>query len=191
MTSALVVVDPLNDFVSRRGKGWPMIREVAREVDLVANLRTAIGTARARRMPVVYAPHRRGTEGNKYRYPTPNQDLARLARFFEGYGGRFASELAPASWDFVASVHDVSSGFGGTDLDAHLRSVGVNQIVVCGLLTNTCVESTARQGVDLGYRVSVLSDAVAAWTRADHAAAVNGSLPLVVDSVLSTAEFTS
>lgn len=191
MTSALVVVDPLNDFLSRFGKGWPMLRQVAGEVGLVDNLRSAIAAARARDMPVVYAPHRRGGERRKYQHPTPNQDLVRLTRFFDGFGGRFHAELAPIAGDFIASPHEVSSGFGGTDLDAHLRSVGVDRIVVCGLLTNTCIESTVRQGVDLGYHVSVLTDAVATWTHADHAAAVQGSLPLVAHATLTTAEFTS
>ena len=59
MTSALVVIDPFNDFVSRRGKGWPMLREVAGEVQLLPNMRAAIGTARKRGLPVIYAPHGR------------------------------------------------------------------------------------------------------------------------------------
>jgi Isochorismatase family len=61
MTSALVVVDALNDFVSRRGKGWPMLRSVATEEGLVAHLRRAIAAARARDIPVLHAPHRAGT----------------------------------------------------------------------------------------------------------------------------------
>jgi nicotinamidase-related amidase len=190
MTSALVVVDPLNDFLSRRGKGWPMLREVAGKVNLVANINAAITAARGRDIPVVYAPHRAGHECGGLQYSTPNQELSRLSGFFNGYGGRFYSELAPAPGEFVATAHAVSSGFGGTDLDAHLRSIGVGQIVICGLLSNTCIESTARHGVDLGYHVSVLSDAVAAWTPADHAAAVDGSLPLVTHQVMSTAEYT-
>ncbi|WP_018161642.1 cysteine hydrolase family protein [Smaragdicoccus niigatensis] len=191
MTSALVVVDPLNDFVSRRGKGWPMLRYMANDVGLIPNMRAAITAARDRGMPVVYAPHRGGGERRTYRYPTPNQDVIRLIRFFDGFGGRFHPELAPAAGDFVASLHEVSSGFGGTDLDAHLRSVGIEEIVICGLLTNTCVESTARHGVDLGYHVTVLTDAVAAWTPADHDASVNGSLRHVVHKLMTTTEFVS
>jgi nicotinamidase-related amidase len=71
----------------------------------------------------------------------------------------------PRRGEVVVSAHDVSSAFGGTDLDLHLRSLDVDEIVACGLLANTCIESTVRQGVDLGYRVTVLTDAVAAWTR--------------------------
>lgn len=168
-----------------------MLRDVAGDVGLLSNMTAAIGAARDRGMPVVYAPHRRGREGPRHRYPTPNQDLARLSGFFGGFGGRYHPRLVPASVDFVASAHNVSSGFGGTDLDEHLLSIGVDSIAVCGLLTNTCVESTARHGVDLGYHVSVLTDAVATWTRADHAAAVNGSLRQVVHRLLTTKEFTS
>lgn len=191
MTSALVVVDPLNDFVSRRGKGWPLLREVAGEVGLIDHLRTAIAAARRQGMPVVYAPHRGGGDRRTYAHPTPNQDLVRLIRFFSGFGGRFHADLAPAEGDFVSSPHGVSSGFGGTNLDEHLKSSGVDEIVICGLLTNTCIESTARQAVDLGYHVTVLTDAIASWTRADQAAAVDGSLPLVVHSLMTTAEFAS
>ena len=191
MRSALVVIDPLNDFVSRRGKGWPMLRDVAGDVGLLSNLRAAIDAARERGLPVIYAPHGRGDGPRRYRYPTPNQDLIRLSGFFRGFGGRYHSALVPASGDFVASPHYVSSGFGGTNLDQHLLSIGVEAITLCGLLTNTCVESTARHGVDLGYHVSVLTDAVATWTPADQAAAVNGSLRHVVHCLLTTHEFTS
>lgn len=191
MTSALLVVDPFNDFVSRRGKGWPLLREVAGEVGLVANLRAAITSARGRGTPVVYAPHSSASQCGGHAHPTPNQDLTRLTRFFDGFGGRFHPDLAPADGEFIATPHHVSSGFGGTDLHEHLRSIGVDRIVVCGLLTNTCIESTARHGVDLGYRVGVLTDAVASWTPADHGAAVHGSLPLVVHELTTTAEYTS
>lgn len=191
MTSALVVIDPVNDFVSRCGKGWLMMREVAGDVGLVSNMRAAIDAARDRAVPVVYAPHRRGRGGPKPRFATPSQDMARLSGFFTGFGGRFHPALAPIAGDFVASEHSVSSGFGGTDLDEHLLSIGTEHITICGLLTNTCVESTARQGVDLGYHVSVLTDAVATWTPADQAAAVDGSLRQVVHSLLTTRDFVS
>jgi nicotinamidase-related amidase len=191
MTSALVVVDALNDFVSRRGKGWPMLRSVATEEGLVAHMQRAIAAARARDIPVLHAPHRAARDMGRYRHPTPNQELARLTRFFNGFGGRFHPDLMPRRGEVVVSAHDVSSAFGGTDLDLQLRSLDVDEIVVCGLLANTCIESTVRQGVDLGYRVTVLADAVAAWTRADHMAAVDGSLRQVAHTLMRTSEFTS
>lgn len=191
--TALVVIDPYNDFTSRLGKGWPLIREVANDVKLIDHLKQAIAAARLCGIPVVYAPHLRYRRGQDQsaRFPNPTQFLTRLMPFFaEGRrGGRFRTDLAPQPGDFVASEHPLSSGFTDTNLDEHLRSIGATHLVMCGLLTNTCVESTARAAVDLGYRVSVLEDAVAAWSYADHEAALCGSLRQVVHDVIPTKSF--
>lgn len=192
MTTALIVIDPYNDFTSRRGKGWPLVRNVATEVGLIRHLQQAIDAARRWGIPIVYAPHHRYRRGqDRVRFPNPSQYLSRLTHFFANgrYGGRFRDELAPAPGDFVATEHHVSSGFTGTDLDAYLRSIGATDLMVCGLLTNTCVESTVRHAVDLGYRVTVLSDAVASWSPADHRAALDGSLPKVAHGVIATEKF--
>jgi nicotinamidase-related amidase len=189
-STAVLVIDPYNDFTSPLGKGWPLIRAVAKEVRLIANLKRVLAEARRRGIPVVYAPHsryRRG-KGRDVKWPNPSQFLVRLSKFFTDgrYGGRFRTDLAPAPGEFVASEHAISSGFGGTDLDQHLRSIGAEHLVVCGLLTNTCVESTVRHAVDLGYMVTVLNDGVAAWSHEDHAAALDGSLRKIAHSVDKT-----
>ena len=186
----VVLIDPYNDFISRFGKGWPLIREVANEVGLIDNLRHVLAEARTRKLPVVYAPHtrhRRHTD-SPVPFPNPSQYLARKTRFFANgrHGGRFRADLAPRPGEFIACEHPVSSAFAGTNLDAHLRSIRATDLVICGLLTNTCVESTARQAVDLGYHVTVISDAVAAWSHQDHAAALAGSLSQIAHAILST-----
>jgi nicotinamidase-related amidase len=50
--------------------------------------------------------------------------------------------------------------FTGTDLDAYLRSVGVTQVVICGVATSAGVESTARQAHELGFNVTLATDAM-------------------------------
>lgn len=188
-STAVLLIDPYNDFTSALGKGWPLIRAVANKVHLIDNLKRVLKEARRVGIPVVYAPHQRYRSGkrNEMKWPSPSQLLARRSHFFadERYGGRFRTDLAPQPGEFVASEHAVSSGFGGTNLDEHLRSIGVQNLVICGLLTNTCVESTLRQAVDLGYAVTVISDGVAAWSHDDHAAALDGSLREVAHAVVT------
>ena len=191
-TAELVVIDPLYDFLSSRGKGWPLLRPVARRVGLLGNLRRALDAARLSGLAIAYAPHHRHRRGDPLpRFPSPSQILGHRSRFFEAGrpGGEFYPDLAPAPGEFVAREHEVSSAFGGTDLHSHLRGKGISHIVLCGLLSNTCVESTARQGVDLGYGVTVLVDAVASWSHRDHDSAVEGSLRLVAHRLTSTGEF--
>jgi nicotinamidase-related amidase len=193
VSTALIVIDPYNDFVSPVGKAWPLVREVATEVGLVDHMRAAIAGARSNGFPVVYAPHHRYRRtAPQARFPNPSQYLSRLTHFFAdgGYGGRFRSDLAPDNGEFVAAEHHTASGFTGTDLDAHLRSIGATHLVICGLLTNTCVESTVRHAVDLSYRVTVLSDAVASWGPEDHCAGIT-SLERIAHSVRTTESFLS
>lgn len=56
----------------------------------------------------------------------------------------------------------VSGEEGPTELDGLLRQAGIERVVICGLATDYCVLATARDAVRLGYRTSVLTDAIAA-----------------------------
>ena len=59
----------------------------------------------------------------------------------------------------------VNSAFIGTGLEQHLRSAGIASLVIAGLTTDHCVSSTARMAADLGFRVTVVSDATATHER--------------------------
>ena len=79
--------------------------------------------------------------------------------------------LAPAAGEEI--VHKVGvSAFQATRLDALLRNAEVRDVVVAGAFTHMVVESTVRQGFDLGYRMSVAADACCAPAAAPHDAAL-------------------
>ena len=65
--------------------------------------------------------------------------------------------------------------FATTDLACRLRRLGTRTVVVAGVYSDACVESTARNAAELGYPVFVAEDACAAWDPAFHAASM-GSL---------------
>jgi len=54
---------------------------------------------------------------------------------------------------------ETHSAFIGTDLEARLRSAGIDTVVIAGFVTNHCVEATARVAGDLGFTTYVVSDA--------------------------------
>ncbi len=84
-------------------------------------------------------------------------------------GAEFIADLAPSPGEWVVRKHRYSA-FTGTDLDLLLRSAGVRSIVVTGVSTNACVESTVRAGFELDYYVAAPSDAVASWDQTLHEA---------------------
>lgn len=190
--TALLLVDPYNDFLSPGGKLWPLVEPVARAVGLLDHLRAVLDAARASGVRVVVVPHHRWEEGDfeSWTHATPYQVASAGARVFErgSWGGEWRSEFAPRPGDLVAKEHWSASGFAGTDLDVLLRQHDVRDVVVVGLLANTCIEVTARAASELGYRVTLVRDATAALSpEAMHSAhLLNG--PTFAHAILSTAE---
>jgi ureidoacrylate peracid hydrolase len=76
-------------------------------------------------------------------------------------------ELKPEG-DEIVLTKITSSAFLSTSLDLILHNLDVDTLIVCGVITNGCVESTVRDGRDLGYKVIVVGDACATWTRDMH-----------------------
>jgi nicotinamidase-related amidase len=79
-------------------------------------------------------------------------------------GNAFKPEALPRGGEPVFRKA-VSSAFIGTDLERHLRGQDIAELVIIGLTTDHCVSSTARMASDLGFRVTVVSDATATHER--------------------------
>ena len=188
--TALVLVDPYNDFLSVGGKLWPQVEAVAKAVSLLDNLRALTSAARAGRVPVVIAPHRRWEEGDQdgWNHASPYQAASARAQVFArgSWGGEWHPDFAPRATDAVAHEHWGASGFAGTDLDFLLRQRSVVDVIVVGLLANTCIEGTARFAAELGYRVTLVRDATAAFSpdRMHAAHELNG--PTYAHEIVST-----
>ena len=83
------------------------------------------------------------------------------------WDGKVIEEIAPGE-DEIVLPKSSSSVFISTHIDYILRNLGVSQIVLCGCLTDQCVESAVRDACDLGYLVTLVPDACATMTQARH-----------------------
>lgn len=77
-------------------------------------------------------------------------------------GTAWIEKTAPQEGEMVLTK-TVSSCFSGTNLDQYLRYMGVQYLVICGFVTDECVETTFRDALDLGYLPFALSDATTAY----------------------------
>ncbi|PIC02206.1 isochorismatase [Caulobacter sp. X] len=89
----------------------------------------------------------------------------------EGEAGSDFYGPQPAAGELVVKKARYS-GFVGTTLDAQLKSMGVDTLVVAGLTTECCVDSTVRDAFSLDYHVFVAADACAAYEPDIHAASL-------------------
>jgi nicotinamidase-related amidase len=115
-----------------------------------ANMARLLAYWRECRAPVLHVRHCSTEAGSALRPELP--------------GNAFKPEVRPAAGEPVFSK-TVNSAFVGTDLDSHLRGAGIGKLVIAGLTTDHCVSATTRSASDLGYEVTLASDATAAFGR--------------------------
>ncbi|MCP1470312.1 nicotinamidase-related amidase [Sphingobium sp. OAS761] len=89
------------------------------------------------------------------------------------------AELTPAAKDFVVERSSGLIGFLGTSLDAMLRRMRIDSVVITGVSTNVAVTGCAMVGADLGYHVVVAEDCIAASDPAIHDVIVNEQLRMI------------
>ena len=173
--SALVVVDMQNHFVA---KGFPAEIPLSREIVPAINRLASAMRAAGGHVVWVQTTATGALEhwGNRHKYMlTPERAAERLASLSEDAEGfKLFAALEPLSGDKrVKKIKYSAFISGSSDIDAQLRSRGVETVLIAGTATNVCCESSARDAMMLDYRVIMLSDANAASTDEEHAATLN------------------
>lgn len=190
--TALLVVDPYNDFISEGGKIWDRIKTVAEANHCVPNMLRVLRAAREAKLRIFYALHRRYRPGDyeTWKYIAPIQRRAWSSKAFEygTWGGEIRSGFEPNPGDIVAAEHWCSSGFANTDLDLLLKKHGVHQLIVIGLIAHTCIEATVRYAAELGYEVTMVKDATADYSDKEMHAALDINIPNYANAVVTTDE---
>jgi nicotinamidase-related amidase len=82
-------------------------------------------------------------------------------------GSKIIDSIKPHSEDFVV-IKNTSGVFTATNLEIFLYNMGIKQLFVVGVVTNMCVEGSARIGSEYGFDVFIIDDACAAWTPETH-----------------------
>src|SRR5262245_9074751 len=190
--TALLVIDPYNDFISPGGKVWDRIKAVAEGNGCVPHMLEVLEAARHARLRICYALHRRYRPGDYETWQSiaPVQQAAWSRKTFENgtWGGEIRDEFVPQPGDVVALEHWGSSGFANTDLDLQLKRHGIHQLIVVGLVVHTCLESTVRHAVELGYQVTVVRDATASYSDEHMHSALDINLPNYANPIVTAGE---
>jgi nicotinamidase-related amidase len=173
--TAVLVIDIQVDFASPEGALGQYV-DMATVQPAVAAAERLVDGARAAGTPVVFVglfttPETDSPswkERMRRRGGAPNNDSA-LCR--EGDVGSNFYGPQPGPDELVVKKARYS-GFVGTKLDAWLKASGVDTLVVAGLTTECCVDSTVRDAFSLDYHVFVAADACAAYEPEIHAASL-------------------
>ena len=156
------------------------------EQGITPSLKRLQTLAREKGFLMVHAPF----GGHSQRYPSPAQ--VRMTQLLESMpnGREIPPEFAPRSSDIVLDARPTLSSFIKTDLHEQLQMAKIEHLIVAGTYANLAIDSTVRDGVQLGYHVTVLSDCVSAET-ASEAQAIQITLPRYAQTVISLKKFQS
>ena len=155
-TTALLVIDAQESFRQRPDE-WAATANPG----VIDNISQLVAYARRSGDAVVWVTHSEPGSGGVF---DPANGFVRVV-----------SDLDPQS-DEIAVTKTTVNAFTSTDLEDQLRRRGVGRVVVCGIRTEQCCETTARMAADLGFMVEFVTDATttSAIEATDGLAAVSG-----------------
>ena len=161
--AGLLVVDVQNDFVSSKGSCALRGDDVSTAEAMVPKLIRLIEEARRVALPIIYVKttHSDWTDTPSWIYRKSQQKKLNTCR--EGsWGAELYEGISPLPQERVVIKHRYS-GFINTDLNTVLKAKGIQSVMVTGVATNVCVETTARDAYMFDYYVTMIDDCVAAY----------------------------
>ncbi|ATG35918.1 putative isochorismatase family protein [Phaeobacter piscinae] len=143
--SALLLIDIQNDyFPSFDGSKMPLPNMDA----AVENAADLLATARDAGLKVIHVRHLMATDAAPFFHP-------------ESEGAEIHHRVSPKAGEGIVEKSRPNS-FVGTNLEPLLRKAQIGHLVICGAMSQMCIDATVRGGVDLGFKVTVAQDACAA-----------------------------
>ncbi len=175
--AAVLIVDVQNDFCAEGGALHREGRDLSLAQAMVPRLARFLDAARAARVPLVWIRNVYNTDANWYLSEVWLEQAMRRRKgnYVEhpvcqpnAWNGDFYG-VRPLPDEVIVTKHRYGA-FESTDLDLTLRSRGIRTVIMTGIATNVCVETTARQAFLRDYYVVFTSDCTATYAQADHEA---------------------
>ena len=160
--TALLIIDPQNDFLSEGGVVWDLVGKGVKETRVVEHLEELKRVAKEVGVSVFYSPHYYSDdEFRKWQHLNPIDQLMFQRKMFRRgtWGAEFHPKLVPDENTFVLAPHKGLSNFWTGDANIQLRQRGIQTIILAGMSANLCVESHLRDAAEHGFDVIVVKDA--------------------------------
>lgn len=170
--TALLSIDMQNDLVKENG-GLPKmpdvhILDIIERNKVIEKVKKVIEAAGEAKMPVFHIKTLHREKRADLFEPTTDMSLEGFEMppiLIEGtWGSEFIEEIEPKDEDYVVEKRG-SNSFYATDLEKLLRSLGINTLIVTGVITDGCVDATVQGARERNFDVIVLKDCTATMTK--------------------------
>ncbi len=200
--TAIVLIEPQNDFLTPGGTMYKYIAEQLEKRDTINHLVRLLEGARGK-VKIIYVPFQAfkpgfpelkpggpGTEGLRGIEMEMKADWGTGAWVEGTPGPEIIDPLTPQDGDIIVHGKLTLDAFHSTALNYILRANEIEHVAMAGFHTNWCVEATARSAYDLGFRVMVIKDCTATDTDREQEYAEEVIFPRI-GKVITADEFLS
>lgn len=166
MKKALILIEYQNEWLLAKSKLNKLIEDREQFQKSVTNSKEVLLSSRESTIEVIFvimnpSPINYKVLGNgEYGL----RAIIPKAATWQGEMANIPKDFSPLPHEFIIKERSGSSAFAGSVLDSYLRNNGITEIYLAGYALHVCVESTLRQGHDLGYKTHVIHDACSAFT---------------------------
>ena len=177
--TALMIIDMQRDFLEPGGFGETLGNDVSRLAAAVEPCRAVLSAARRRGMLVIHTREGHRPDLSDAPPAKVERGVPSLRIGAPGPMGRILVRGEPGH-DIIAALYPVEGepvidkpgkgAFYQTELELMLRNRGIENLLVCGVTTEVCVNTTVREANDRGYRCIVLADCCASYFPEFHTA---------------------
>ena len=202
--TALVIIDPQNDFLSPEGVTWGVVGESVTQNNTVENIEALFKAAKEAELQLFISPHYYYPHDHGWKFEGALEKLMHQINMFdrpdplnlegfEGSGADWLERYKPYIQDkktVVCSPHKMY-GPETNDLVLQLRKRGIDNVILAGMSANLCVEAHLRELLEQGFDVTVVKDATAAAKTPDLGDGYTSALTnfkFLANAVVSTKE---
>lgn len=164
---ALLVIDMQNGFVSKGGSYDKLGMNTPNYRKIIPKIKDLISFCREMEIPIFYTEAVREPTGIDlltnihFFLPKSREERLKIPICVRGtWDGNTIDELKPLPQDHIV-IKRRDSAFQDTELRVWLQSMGINTLAICGIDTSICVETSLRDGFNIGYDIILISDATA------------------------------
>lgn len=202
-TTAIVITDPQNDFLSPDGVTWGIVGESVKKNNTVNNIETLFKLGKENGIPVFISPHYYYKHDHKWQFEGAlEKAMHAMGMFdrgdqlnkegFEDSGADWLELYKPYIEQDYVTVSGPHKIFGPeqNDLSLQLRKQKIDKVILAGMSGNLCVESHLRELLEDGFEVAVVGDATASaiLPGLDGNQAAQTNFRFIASHVYSTAE---
>lgn len=179
--TALMLIDMQHDFLTKGGFGHILGNDVTKLHHIIPNLQEVLNFSRRNNLEVIHTieshtsitkQHIHDSKLNGDRAPPLGKRIGDITTYENGvkgrilikdyYGCQIIPELTPLNNECIINKTG-KSAFYNTNLDLYLKQKNISHLIIGGVTTEVCVQTTSRDANDHGYEICVLEDGCASY----------------------------